>query len=322
MKWTPEIATLCSQLQEHYVFPEVAEQVADVLRERLAAGAYAGIETDEDFAAAVTADLQSVNGDKHLRLLHSVDEVVEHDAFDLEAYRQEMALSGYGVARVECLPGNVGYLDTRLFHAPEMAGERAAAAMTLIADTDVLIFDVRRNRGGAPGMVSLICSYLFPTGWPQTHLNSIFDRPSGETMQFWTLPYVPGPRFGPDKPIYVLTSAETFSGAEELAYDLQTRGRATVVGERTRGGAHPGGRHRVGPHLKSAIPTGRAINPVTGTNWEGVGVAPDIEMPADKAFDHAYTLALRHVLGLGEEGYRRVVAGEARRALAEKELSR
>lgn len=317
MDWTTEIGLLRSQLAEHYVFPEVAEQVAEILRERLASGAYAEIETEEDFARAVTGDLQSVNGDKHLRLLYSVDEVPEgDDAFDFDLYAQEVALSGHGIARVERLPGNVGYLDTTTFAFPGLAGDRAVAAMTLLADTDALIFDVRRNKGGAPGMVSLFCTYLFGE-WPATHLNSIYDRPSGETQQYWTLPYAPGPRFGPDKPIYVLTSAETFSAAEELTYDLQTRGRATVVGERTRGGANPGTRYRVGPHLKAAVPSGSAINPVTGTNWEGVGVTPDIELPAGEAFDHAYALSLKHVLELGEDGYRRVVAAEARQALAD-----
>nr|BFE79994.1 hypothetical protein GCM10020093_025950 [Planobispora longispora] len=150
-------------------------------------------------------------------------------------------------------------------------------------------------------MVALLCSYLFDE---PTHLNDIYDRPGDSTAQFWTLPFVPGPRFGADKPVYVLTSGFTFSGAEEFAYDLQSRKRATVVGERTRR-AHPGVRYRVGAHLKSAVPCGRAINPVTGTNWEGTGIVPDIDLPAEHAFVHAYGLALRHVLELGEEGARR-----------------
>ncbi|SFI51815.1 Peptidase family S41 [Streptosporangium canum] len=106
------------------------------------------------------------------------------------------------------------------------------------------------------------------------------------------------------------------SGDEELAYDLQTRDRATIVGERTKGGANPGGRYYVGPHLKSAVPSGRAVNPVRNDNWEGVGVAPDIEATAEEAFGRAYGLALWHVLTLGEDGARRAVAAEAREALA------
>jgi C-terminal processing protease CtpA/Prc len=314
MDWTPQITALCTQLINHYVFPKVAEEIAKTLRNRLVEGFYDAITTDEAFAAAVTADLQLINGDKHLRVLHSVTEVLEDDPSDTALYRQEVVLSGYGIARVERLPGNVGYLDTVMFASPELAGERVTAAMTLVADTDVLILDVRRNHGGAPGTVSLLCTYLFGAGPQQTHLNSIRYR-SGKTQQFWTLPFAPGPRFGPDKPIYVLTSATTFSGAEELAYDLQSQGRATVVGERTKGGANPGGRYWLGPHLKSSIPSGSATNPITGSNWESVGVIPDIHVPAGEAFDHAYALALRHVVKLGEAGYRRVVADEARQAL-------
>lgn len=308
-----QIELLCSQLTEHYVFPDIAAQVIVVLRDRLAAGRYTDISDDEAFASAVTADLQSINGDKHLRLLYSEAEVPEHDPFDIAAYTEEVRLSGYGFARVERLPGNVGYVDTTMFHHPEIAGERAVAAMTLVAGTDALLFDVRRNVGGSPGMVALLCSYLFDDS---TQLTSIYHRESDLTEQAWTLPYIPGPRFGGSKPVWVLTSGTTFSGAEAFAYDLKTRGRAVIVGESTRGGAHPGTRYRVGTHLRSAVPNGRAINPVTGTNWEGVGVQPEIDVPAEKAFDSAYALALEHVLTLGEDGGRRAVATEAREALA------
>jgi C-terminal processing protease CtpA/Prc len=306
------VEALCGLLAEHYVFPEVAEQVAAVLRARVAAGLYADLTGDEAFAAAVTEDMQSVNGDRHLRLLYSVDALSETYEFDVEAYRVEAQLNAGGFARVERLPGNVGYLDNRGLYAARIAGPAATAALSLVAHTDALIIDLRRCPGGDPAQVALICSYLFEE---PTHLNDIYSRPSGETTQFWTLPYVPGERFGGDKPIWVLTSGATFSGAEELTYDLQTRQRATVVGERTRGGAHPGGRHRLADHLNAAVPTGRAVNPVTGTNWEGTGVAPDIELPADEAYERAYRLALEHVLTLPATGPRRLVAEEAREAL-------
>ena len=197
MDWSAEIETLSVHLVENYVFPEVAAEVVKVLQGRLAEGAYADISGDEAFAAAVTDDLQSVNGDKHLRLLHSAAEVPVTDPFDAELYRAEVSLSGYGFAKVERLAGNIGYIDTTMFHWAALAGDRAAAAMTLVADTDALVFDVRRNRGGSPGMVALICSYFFDFEYP-THLTSIYQRATDATDQSWTLPYVPGPRFGPD----------------------------------------------------------------------------------------------------------------------------
>jgi C-terminal processing protease CtpA/Prc len=307
-----QVETLCGYVTDLYVFPEIAEQVVAVLRGR--DGGYAEFADDEAFAAAVTADLQSVNGDKHLRLLYSVEEVPEVDGgFDLDAYRLEVRLNAGGFTRVERLPGNVGVLENRGLHDAEYAGAAATAALSLLAHTDALIIDLRRCPGGDPAQVALICSYLFDE---PTHLNDIYSRATGETTQFWSLPYVPGERFGGTKPIYVLTSSFTFSGAEELTYDLQTRGRATVIGERTRGGAHPGGRHRVAAHLNAAVPSGRAINPVTGINWEGTGITPDIEVPADAAYDRAYRLALEHVLTLDPTGPRRPLTDQANEALA------
>ena len=126
----------------------------------------------------------------------------------------------------------------------------------------------------------------------------------------------PGRRFGPGKPVFVLTSGTTFSGGEELTYDLQQLGRATVVGERTRGGAHPVERFRIRGHLQATIPVARSLSPVSGGNWEGTGVLPDVAVPAAGALDAAYQRALVHVLSLGDDGARGETAAEARRALA------
>jgi C-terminal processing protease CtpA/Prc len=270
---------------------------------------------DESFAALVTADLQKVNGDKHLRLLYSHDEVPEtgeESVWDPVAYRREAELDAFGITRVERLAGNVGLLDLHQLRDAEIATPAITAAMNLVAHTDALIIDLRANGGGDPHTVALVCSYLFDE---QVHLNDIYNRPDDTTRQFWTLPHVPGPRFGGTKPIYVLTSDRTFSGAEELSYNLQQNERATLIGQTTKGGAHPGERYRVGPHLKSAIPNGRAINPISGTNWEGVGVVPHVEVPADEAFDVAYRKALGHVLTLGSDGPRRTVVEAAAEAL-------
>lgn len=286
----PEIELLCSQLASYYVFPDIGSEIATVLRARLAEGAYSDVD-DQEFAARVTADLQSVNDDKHLRLLYSEDEVPENGqetAWDPVAYLKEAELDAFGVRKIERLEGNVGLLELNRLHDAGVATPAIIAAMNLVAHTNALIIDLRANGGGDPHTVALICSYLFDE---PVHLNDIYNRPDDSTMQFWTLPHVPGPKFGGTKPVYVLTSARTFSGAEELSYNLQQNKRATLIGETTKGGAHPGERYRVGPHLKSAVPNGRAINPISGTNWEGVGVVPHIEAPADEAFEVAYNLA-------------------------------
>ena len=146
---------------------------------------------------------------------------------------------------------------------------------------------MRENGGGTPQMVAYVISYLVSQ---RTHLNDAFERRTGETEQFWTRDDVPGPRFGGKKPIYVLTSSRTFSGAEEFAYDLQSLKRATIVGETTGGGAHMTASGRIGDHLLIRVPVRRAINPITHTNWEGVGVQPDVKVPADQALETARRL--------------------------------
>ena len=131
-------------------------------------------------------------------------------------------------------------------------------------------------------MVAFLCSHLFD-GEP-VHLNDLVDAGRRHPVrQFWTVPHLPGPRFGGSKPIWVLTSSTTFSAAEELAYDLQQLGRATMVGERTGGGAHPRDGFKLHPHLEATVPVKRAENPVSRTNWEGVGVEPDVAVPAADA---------------------------------------
>jgi len=180
---------------------------------------------------------------------------------------------------------------------PRRAGTAIAAAMELVAGTYALILDLRQNGGGSPHGAAFWCSYLFEGA--QTHLNDIYDADTGETRQFWSLAYVPGARYL-GRPVYVLSSGQTFSGGEDIAYALQAQGRAQVIGETTGGGAHPTRTVPISPTLAVSVPFARSINPVTGTNWEGTGVVPDIAVPADRAYDVAYGLALRHVLAEAE----------------------
>jgi C-terminal processing protease CtpA/Prc len=224
----------------------------------------------------------------------------------------QAALTMGGVARVERLAGNIGYLDLcPILFSPSMAADAIIAAMQLVARTEALILDLRRNVGGDPDSTALLCSYLFDE---PVHITSIYQRQGDLTRQSWTLPYVPGARFGGNKPVYVLTSAATFSGGEEIGYDLQQQGRAIVIGERTGGGAHPRVGFTVHSHLEVTVPVGRPVNPVSGTNWEGCGVAPDVEVAAADAYAEAYRRALDHVRRLDAAS---PAAAEAQQALAE-----
>jgi len=297
---TRELAALVA---ERYVFPGLGADLSQLLEDRLADGRYTLVPDEESLAATLTQELQSLNGDQHLRLRHSASELPERgdEAAELAAMAAWAQRTAGGIARAEWLDGNVGYLDLQpLLFPPSIAGEAVAAAMTLIAPADALIIDLRQCLGGDPSMVAMLCTYLF--GAEPVHLIDMISRPAADgtpqVRQSWTMPFAPGRRFGPDKPVFVLTSGTTFSGGEELAYDLQQLGRATVVGERTRGGAHPVEGFRIRPHLQATIPIARSLSPVSGGNWEGTGVQPDVPVAAGTALDTAYQRALSHVRSL------------------------
>jgi C-terminal processing protease CtpA/Prc len=199
----------------------------------------------------------------------------------------------HGFGRVERLPGNIGYLEFFNFADEELGADTVAAAMNFINGTDSLIIDMRNNGGGNPAMVALVCSYLF--GPDPVHLNDLYWREGNRTEEFWTRKDLAGKRYL-NKDVYVLTSKRTFSGAEEFTYNLKNLKRATIVGETTGGGAHPGGGFRINEHFGVFVPTGRAISPITKTNWEGTGVTPDISVPADQALLVARLMALKKSL--------------------------
>jgi hypothetical protein len=334
------VTSALALLRAHYVFPDRADQAAAAVEARMAAGEYDNLD-EATLAELLTSHLQEICADKHLRVRADrgpgphpgpgpapgapgpapggrarvpVDgpgpgEPGDHESRQL-AMRRMGRLDNFGIHRVERLDGNIGYLDVRRVAVPALAGPAITAAMELVAGTYALIIDLRRNGGGAPDGVVFWCSYLFDE--EPTRLNDIFHAGTGETRQFWALPYVPGTRYL-DRPVYVLTSSRTFSGGEDFCYTLQALGRAEVIGETTGGGAHPTRGFPISSAVHIAVPFARSINPVTGTNWEGTGVVPDIAVPAEDARDVAYAKALRHVLDM--EDVPPPVLDEARDAL-------
>jgi hypothetical protein len=291
------LAATATALEKSYVYPEAGARMADALRRRQAAGEYDAVASPQDFARRLTEHLQEVSHDKHVGMHYSAAALPPQrdpgeEPSGAQAAQRERVLRSlnYGFERAERLERNVGYLELRSFQATgPQAEEVAAAAMTFLANTDALIIDLRRNGGGDPGMVAFVTSYLFDG---RTHLNDLYWRERDRTDEFWTSPEVPGRKFGGSKPVFVLTSKRTFSGAEEFANNLKALKRATIVGETTGGGAHPGEMRRLDDHFTLFVPTGRAINPITKTNWEGTGVEPDVAVAADQALDKARELAL------------------------------
>jgi hypothetical protein len=292
-------------LKEGYVFPEMGLKMDKAVRDRAAGGAYDRIADGEELAAALTMDLRAVSHDHHIRVGYSVEALPPEPEKFLtqpplmsEEERRGMARENFGLTKLDILKGNIGFLQFRLLAPPEVAGETYIAAMNYLANTDALIIDLRTCGGAiSPDAIPMLCSYFFAR---PTHLNDIYWRPDNSTRQFWTWAHVPGKRYL-DRPIYLLTSHGTFSGAEELAYDLKNLKRATVIGETTGGGAHGGGDRRADDHFTVWVPFGRAINPITRTNWEGIGVSPDVAVSAVRALHRAHTTALQQLIATTED---------------------
>ncbi len=278
---------IAAAIRAHYVYPDVGEQMVTALRDHAARASYDTLTDGDAFAAAVTTDLRAVSHDRHVMLEHAPPPPPNASPADQVA---ELRKSGYGFGVVERLSGDVAHVVIHEFGYVSETRAAIATAMSKVADASALIIDLRENHGGDPETVALVASYLFDS--TPVHLNDMFWHDDGSTNQFWTLRDVAGARFGSKKPVFVLTSKTTFSAAEEFAYDLQCLKRATIVGETTAGGAHPVFPQRIDPWFTIRVPMGRAINPITKTNWEGVGVVPDVPVAADSALEEAHARAL------------------------------
>lgn len=288
------VEAVLAQLREHYIDVAKLPAIEQLLHARQTAGDYDRIQGGAEFAQAMTRDLQSIGHSGHLNLRYrsqplalqaqaQAPEAVERAAQSAEARR-----INYGLTRAEVLEGNIGYLRMDRFGDAEAGGRAVAGAMAMLANTDAMILDLRANRGGGDLYV-VLASYFLPA---QTQQLSTLEYPRRDTtIQVWTLPSLAGPRYL-DRPVYVLTSRQTFSAGEAFAYNLQVGGRATVVGEPTRGGADPNMVIPVDPHFSVSIPIGRTVHPVTKSSWEGVGVQPDVPTAqAEDALAAALTLA-------------------------------
>jgi len=291
------INAISERLTEYYVYPDVAANMIQAVRDHEKHGDYNSIVDGNEFAEALSRDLKAVSHDQHLFVGYDPYIVPDPSGSssgphqpspaDEARFRTMLEHDNCTFSKVEILAHNIGYVKFGGFPNADICGPTVVAAMNFVAHADALIFDLRENHGGDPSMVDFVVSYLFRE---PTHINDLANRHDNETHQYWTLPWVPGPRFV-DQPIYVLTSHETFSGAEEFTFDLKTQKRATIVGETTGGGAHPVRGLPAGDHFTIGVPIARPINPVTKGDWEGKGVEPDVKVGAADALTTAEKLA-------------------------------
>lgn len=289
------VEQIAELLSEKYIFPEISLKIADHLRGAIEECAPLLTFPPAEFAAALTQDYLSMAQDTHLQLDYDPDRASGGNNTEelMKRHSEHIRRYNFEFSRVERLAGNIGYLSIHGFPPPEVAGQVAAGAMAFVANTQALIFDIRGNGGGTPEMVQLLISYLVEDV-PQP-LSGIYYRATGQTRTFQTLPELSGTRM-PDVPVYVLVDRQTHSAAEAFAYDLQALKRATIIGERTRGGAHLVDFIPFQNTFVLMLPIARAVNPITGGNWQGSGVSPDIEVPSEGALRVAHERVLHQLL--------------------------
>lgn len=297
------VETLADKVARRYVDEKKGAQVAAAIRQAKRHGEYDGISSPGQFAHLMTSELIRFSDDQHMRVVFVPAEVpvfperpfpTSHEEdLSLPAWlvdRVGRYMARFGVEEVTQSDAGIGYLRLDAFFRPYLAAEKFAAAMDRLADSKALIIDLRSNGGGSRDSVALLASYFFDQ---PTHLSDVIAPRTGERLHMWTRKNVEGTRYGSSRPVYILTSHATFSAAEDFAYAMQTRKRATIVGEVTGGGAHPIAPSRLSAHFVVQMPVAESISPITRTNWEGVGVQPDIVVPAERAHSVANDLILK-----------------------------
>jgi retinol-binding protein 3 len=292
------IDQLVKTLNDNYVFPEQAKRMEKALRGKQAAGEYKDITSATQLADVLTADIRAINKDQHLLVSFSERAIPEgqgggHSPEERAAELADLRAMNFGIERVERLPFNIGYLDFRVFARPQISSQSIAAAMTLLSNSDAIIIDLRRNGGGEPDTVTLLASYLLDS---PVHLSDIHYRRGNRTDQMWTKAKVDGAKVGGGKAVYILTSEDTFSAAEDFSYAMKHLKRAKIVGEKSAGGAHPGDFERLSAHFLAFVPNGRTVSKLTNSDWEGTGVEPDIAVPATHALAAAQQAILTTML--------------------------
>ena len=282
--------SLAQELESRYVLPDMATKLAAAVRAKQKARAYKNVTTGPDLARVLTEDLLSIAHDKHLRITFGFGPLPPGPSGPLPPQMlDELRKENGAIPKVEILDGNVGYMRVNGVPPVDVARPAIAAAFAFLHNTDALIIDDRGNGGGDPHTVAVYVSYLSEGKF--FVVNTFHSREGGRVEEFKTTE-LGDLSYGARKPVFVLTSPMTFSGGEELAYDLQALKRATLVGEVTGGGANPVTIIELGHQFSVSMPDAQGINPITGTNWEQTGVTPDVRVAAADALSRAHVLAL------------------------------
>jgi len=275
--------SLAGILERSYVLAPMGKEMADWLKHHKSAGRYAGITNGEVLAEKITTDLRALSKDLHLNVYYG-------QRPEGSPRGEPSAEINYGFREVKVMDGNIGYIRFDEFSDSEKTKEAAIKTMAAVVDCEALIFDLRYNEGGGPELGTLISSFLFDA---PTLLSRTFNRLTDSFTDDYTWKSVPGKRFGQKKPVFILTSAKTASAAEAFTFFLQDLKRAVIIGEKTMGTGHAATSENVNDRFWVRIPFLRPEGPVSKKNWEGIGIAPDIQVPVDQALEVAKKEAVK-----------------------------
>ncbi len=280
--------TIDSLVEAKYVLPDKAKEYATKFRQKIEQGIYNTFTEPKEFARKVTDDLIVIVKDKHFnfRVIESseIGEKPESALHHPVRYYHLGIKENLGFIKLEWIEGNIGYLKIIRFNNFNDVKDRIVAAIKFMENADAIIIDIRDNGGGSGDILS---SYFLK--YP-TQLTGWYSREDDFLTEFWTIKDIDIEPMT-DVPLFLLTSDKTFSASESFAYDMKVNKRSVLVGDTTKGGANSVDLFQIDNQFEIYIPTARAINPVTGSNWEGIGVIPDISVPSETALDTAIVLA-------------------------------
>lgn len=289
-------------LKQNYIFPDRIPAISAELGRRIQSEPIGS----EQFAESLTLGLIKASADLHFSVAFDPDGVAaERRAkadgdVTTQAQRDSERAANFGFRDARRLDGGLAYVRFDFFADPQYAQETAAGAMRFAEGAKGLIIDLRYNNGGVLEMAQFLMSYLYPAGKDQKFFDYYYTENGVRVERSqWSLAAVPGQRSA-DIPVVVLTGSTSFSSAEWMAFSLQRLGRATLIGERTAGGAHPVTRLPIDDRFMLQTPIGQIRDPVKGQDFEGVGVTPDIAVPASEALLAAQKFLLQGRVEAGE----------------------
>lgn len=297
-------------MKDKYVFEEVGNKMSDFLVQQHNERKYDSITDIKEFCQKLTSDLRQISNDKHLFVFYSPEEAKEVAARNKSLSKNEIkkiedyyelseSRSNYGFNKVEILVGNIGYIDIDYFSSSVNANNKVDNIIGFVENTDAIIIDLRDNGGGGgSGADQLLMSYFF--GDERVPFSGVYYRETDRIHESWSNHDTKCKKL-PNIDLYILTNSNTFSAAEFIAYSLQVLNRAVIIGEVTKGGAHPVDVLIVKGDILTQVSIGNSINPITNSNWEETGVIPEVTSPSDSALTVAYKMALKKIMDRTED---------------------